>query len=123
MNGDWQQMHGDARDIGIGADGSIWVAAGGGIFRWNGVSWDRTSGSAVRIDVDPYGTPWVIDHTDDIYDLLTECGSSAPATRGISELEQTARSGSSAPAVAAAVMASTAGMGMIGSRYTAVPGR
>ena len=70
VNGDWQQMHGDARDIGIGADGSIWVAAGGGIFRWNGVSWDRTSGSAVRIDVDPYGTPWVIDNSNDIYELI-----------------------------------------------------
>ena len=70
VDGFWQQMQGDARDIGIGADGSVWVAAGGGIFRWNGVSWDRTSGSAVRIDVDPQGIPWIIDHTDDIYQLI-----------------------------------------------------
>ena len=48
----------------------MWIAAGGGIYRWNGFDWERTSGSAVRIDVDPYGTPWVIDHTDDIYELI-----------------------------------------------------
>lgn len=70
INDQWQRLPGDARDVGIGANGAVWVAAGGGIFHWNGLDWDRVSGSAVRIDVDPAGNPWVIDHTDDIYELV-----------------------------------------------------
>lgn len=68
-DGIWQHLPGEARDIGIGANGAVWVVSGGGVFRWNGISWDRTSGSATRIDVDPTGQPWVVDSTNDIYRL------------------------------------------------------
>lgn len=70
IDGVWQRLPGDARDIAIGADGTVWVAAGGGIYRWNGIDWDRFSGSGVRIAVDPLGIPWVIDHTDDIHQQI-----------------------------------------------------
>lgn len=70
VDGIWEQLHGDTRDIGIGADGSVWVTAGGGTYKWNGLGWDRFGGSGVRIDVDPNGLPWIIDHTDDIYQLV-----------------------------------------------------
>jgi len=68
-DGIWQHLPGEARDVGIGANGAVWVVSGGGVFRWNGISWDRTSGSATRIDVSPSGQPWVVDSTGDVYRL------------------------------------------------------
>lgn len=66
----WLRVAGEARDIGIGADGSVWVTSGGGTFRWNGVDWDPHRGSGTRIDVDPSGNPWVINSSDHIYQLI-----------------------------------------------------
>jgi len=68
-DGIWQHLPGEARDVGIGANGAVWVVSGGGVYRWNGIGWDRTSGSATRIDVGPSGQPWVVDSTNDIYRL------------------------------------------------------
>jgi hypothetical protein len=68
----WQQLPGLARDIGIGANGSVWVVGvtptpgGFTIHRWNGRDWDLVPGGAVRIDVDPRGTPWVVNDRGDI---------------------------------------------------------
>ncbi|MCB2185331.1 MAG: hypothetical protein KQJ78_02860 [Deltaproteobacteria bacterium] len=65
-NGQWKKLPGQARDIGCGADGSVWVigadSAGGGygVWQWNHGSWTRTNGSGVRIDVDNRGRPWVV---------------------------------------------------------------
>jgi len=68
----WQQLPGLASDIGIGANGSVWVIgvtpAPGGftIHRWNGREWDLVPGGAVRIDVDPRGNPWVVNDAGNI---------------------------------------------------------
>lgn len=71
--GAWRRMGGNARDIGIGADGSVWVTSGGGTYRYDPEaigSWVGVRGSGVRIDVDPNGVPWVVDHTNDIHQLI-----------------------------------------------------
>jgi len=66
----WVRMTGNARDIGIGADGSVWITSGGGTYRFDEGDWIGVRGSGVRIDVDPNGIPWVIDHTNDIHQLI-----------------------------------------------------
>ena len=70
-DGFWQRMPGYALDIGIGADGSVWVAYYEGVYRWNGFSWDNYGGSGSRIDVGPDGTPWVVGLSDRIYTLTS----------------------------------------------------
>ena len=68
-------MPGLASDIGIGANGDVWVigtttASGGfGIFHYNlsGNNWDQVDGGAVRIAVDPEGNPWVVNDVGKIY--------------------------------------------------------
>jgi hypothetical protein len=76
----WEQRPGSAHDIGIGADGAVWVigtnAVGGGygIYAWNGSNWDGIDGGGVNISVDPSGLPWVTNDADNIYqreDLTT----------------------------------------------------
>ena len=56
----WVQLPGAGNDIGVGANGTVWVigtnaeAGGYGIYRMNASrNWDKIPGSAVRIDVDP----------------------------------------------------------------------
>jgi hypothetical protein len=70
----WSQLPGTARDIGIGANGSVWIIGttpdGYGSYSigvWNGSSWTVIDGAAVRISVDPAGNPWVIAHDNTIY--------------------------------------------------------
>jgi hypothetical protein len=72
--GDFQLRPGSARDIGIGADGSVWVIGtnsvhgGFGIYRWNGDNWDAVAGGGVRIAVGPHGNPWVVNSSQKIYE-------------------------------------------------------
>ncbi len=72
-DGRWQRQAGRARDIGIGADGSVWVIGtdrqpnGYGIYRWTGSAWQRVAGAALRIAVGPDGMPWVVNDQDRIY--------------------------------------------------------
>lgn len=69
----WTRQLGGASDIGIGADGTVWVIGtdprpgGFGIYRWTGSSWGRVEGAAVRIDVDPDGSPWIVNDSHQIY--------------------------------------------------------
>ncbi|HPH86514.1 MAG TPA: hypothetical protein PLC48_13680 [Ferruginibacter sp.] len=69
----WSQLSGAASDIGIGANGSVWIIGtnsvngGYGIFHWNGSNWDAVDGGAVRIAVDPNGTPWVLNDKRQIF--------------------------------------------------------
>ena len=69
----WEQLPGAAKDIGIGANDSVWVigtnpvGGGFGIYRWDGSNWNGTDGGAVRIDVDPKGIPWVVNDAGNIY--------------------------------------------------------
>lgn len=56
-----------ASDIGIGADGSVFIVGiesgklGSKIYKWTGSTWQLWSGRAVRIDVGPNGYPWIVD--------------------------------------------------------------
>ena len=71
--GSWQMLPGLAKDIGVGADGSVWVigmdSTGGGysIHQWNGSNWTRIDGGAIRIAVAPDGNPWVVNSNDNIF--------------------------------------------------------
>ena len=59
--GSWTQVPGSARDIGIGAEGDVWIMrADGSIARWNIArnDWDPTNGTGAQISVGPGGTPW-----------------------------------------------------------------
>ncbi|AMC11517.1 hypothetical protein Lupro_09665 [Lutibacter profundi] len=75
QNNTWHRMPGTAKDIGIGANGDIWIIGSDainsnyGIYKWNGTQWVKFPGAAVRIDVGPNGTPWVVNSFDDIYKL------------------------------------------------------
>ena len=59
-------MPGAARDIAIGADGSVWVIGldpapgGNGLHRWQYGQWQRNDGGGVRVAVGPDGQPWVV---------------------------------------------------------------
>jgi hypothetical protein len=69
----WKLLPGKARDIGIGAEGSVYIigrtaeAGGYGIYKWNGSDWTKISGAGVRITVDHTGTPWIIDSAGSVY--------------------------------------------------------
>jgi hypothetical protein len=71
----WTRQPGLATDIGIGADGSVWVigtnpvGAGQdfGVFRWNGSSWDGVDGGGVQISVDKDGVPWIANSKGEIF--------------------------------------------------------
>jgi len=69
----WDKLVGEAKDIGIGANNSVWVIGtnsvngGYGIYHWNGNTWNSVDGGAVRIDVDSRGNPWVVNSSGYIY--------------------------------------------------------
>lgn len=69
----WEFIAGQARDVGVGADGSAWVIAwtstpgGYGIAKWNGNFWENIPGGATRIDVGPNGRPWVVNDAGNIF--------------------------------------------------------
>ncbi len=68
--GNWQQLPGRARDIGAGADGSLWIIGDNkGIYQWNedAYAWERVKGEAVRIAVMASGTPVVVNDKEEIY--------------------------------------------------------
>ena len=76
LSAQWQQIGGQARDIGVGANGTPWVvgwvSSGGGNYplaKWNGNFWETVAmpGGAVRIDVGPNGNPWVVNAAGLIY--------------------------------------------------------
>ena len=68
-----QQLPGSANDIGVGADGSVWVigtnptTGGFGIYRWTGVTWQAVDGGGTRIAVAPDGQPWVVNSSGLIF--------------------------------------------------------
>lgn len=74
----WTQVGTRASDIGVGANGTLWmignVAEGAnfGIHRGvvdpkGGVSWTKMAGSAVRVDVDALGNAWVVNAGGAVY--------------------------------------------------------
>ena len=80
----WQVLPGCARDIGIGADGSVWAISctpvgtkDFTIQKWNGAGWGQSDGHAVRIAVGPTGIPWVVNSIGDIYRRISSDVTSA----------------------------------------------
>lgn len=74
MLADYGPVAGSARDIGIGANGSVWVvgtnrvnASGYEIYRWTGLGWQGMPGEASRIAVDPSGNAWIVNEAGDIW--------------------------------------------------------
>ena len=72
----WDQMPGTATDVGIGADGSVFIigtefatVTGGNIIeKWNGSGWDKMPDCAgIHIAVDPHGTPWVVNKSNIVF--------------------------------------------------------
>jgi Tectonin domain len=71
----WEQLPGRAKDISVGADGSVWVigtnpvgtARDFGIYEWDGSNWAGVDGGAVRIAVGPNGVPWVVNSAGQIF--------------------------------------------------------
>ena len=73
VGNDWVVHSGAATDIGVGADGSVWivgtnpVAGGYGIYTWTGPGLVPVPGGAVVISVGPSGNPWVVNSAGQIY--------------------------------------------------------
>jgi Tectonin domain len=72
----WIPRPGQAKDIGVGADGTVWVigsnsvgawAGNYGIYRWTGSAWEAVDDGGARIAVDPDGLPWIVTSGGDIY--------------------------------------------------------
>jgi hypothetical protein len=70
----WESRPGAAKDVGIGANGVVWViganpvAGSFDIHRWDGVSqWERADGGGTQIAVDHFGRPWIVNHLKEIY--------------------------------------------------------
>ncbi len=88
---DWIRIPGDARDIGVGADGTVWVLGGSiygnyghdffndafnndidydfGLWVLDEFGWLEYPGSGIRLDVDPDGYPWVVNSDHEIWRL------------------------------------------------------
>lgn len=71
----WDHIPGQATDIGVGANGTTWIIGnnpvtyGHSIFRWmdNIQAFVKVAGEAVRVDVNHFGIPWVVNNSGDIY--------------------------------------------------------
>jgi hypothetical protein len=68
------RMPGGANDIGIGADGSVWIVGtnnlgwpGSQIYKWDGSTWVANDGAGVRIAVDPAGIPWIVNSIGEVW--------------------------------------------------------
>jgi len=72
LGDNWQNMPGRAKDIGGGADGSVWIiGSNDSPYKWNdaGYAWEQASGSAKRISVLPDGTPVIMNAEGRIFKL------------------------------------------------------
>ncbi|MCQ4575481.1 MAG: von Willebrand factor type A domain-containing protein [Candidatus Brocadiales bacterium] len=74
VGGSWRKLPGSAHDIGVGANGAVWIIGtdetdgGYGIYRWNGSGWDGVDGGGVRIAVGPAGEPWIVNSRQEIFE-------------------------------------------------------
>ena len=75
-SGSWVNVPGGGHDIGVGADGSVWllglnaVAGGFQTYRYNGTGWDAVNGGGVAIAVGPDGLPWVVNSSGQIFERV-----------------------------------------------------
>jgi hypothetical protein len=62
VNNAWQQVPGQAKDIGAGVDGTVvHVGLSNTMYRWNGSGWSDSFGAdALHVAIDPQGNPWTI---------------------------------------------------------------
>jgi hypothetical protein len=75
VTGQWQQLPGGAHDVGVGAEGTVWVigtdATPGGygiyVYAQNG-QWDRIDGGATQVAVTGKGVPWVVNAAGSIFE-------------------------------------------------------
>jgi len=65
---------GNARDIAVGADGSVFIIAddevapgNGSIKKWTGSGWLHIGGFGTRIAVDPQGHWWIVNSAGEIW--------------------------------------------------------
>ena len=73
----WRQVPGSAKDIGVGADGSVWIIGTNpsgtkdnfGVHRWTGKDWFGVEGGGVQISVDKSGEPWMVNALGNIFFL------------------------------------------------------
>ena len=71
----YSEVGGSAIDIGVGANGSVWVIGtnntpgGKGIYRFTNQwpFWQSVAGGALRIAVDPNGNPYVLNSADQLF--------------------------------------------------------
>ena len=71
------QLPGGASDIGIGADGSVYVVGGtpangnfnNKIYKWTGSSWSETTGAGMIVAVDKWGVAWALTAEGQMYSL------------------------------------------------------
>jgi hypothetical protein len=78
-------MPGLARDLDVGADGSVWVIGWGAtattdttIYKWNGTAWIAVDGAAIKIAVAPDGTPWALNSTGAIFHRINNVWTQMP---------------------------------------------
>jgi LmbE family N-acetylglucosaminyl deacetylase len=97
----WETISGpSARDIGTGADGSVFVTGkdpvvgGGRIYKWSGNAWGEIGGTSTQISVDGIGRPLVINERGEIF-FWEDLGWNVLALGGINQpLTQIAASAS-----------------------------
>lgn len=71
--GNWVPVAGRARDIGVGAEGSVWaigvkpVDGGFQVMKWNESKWDMMKEGAVRVAVGNDGTPWFVNDAHKLF--------------------------------------------------------
>jgi hypothetical protein len=71
----WQHLPGSAKDIGVGADGSVWIIGTNpsgnkdnfGVHKWTGKDWAGVEGGGVQISVDKSGSPWMVNAMGNIF--------------------------------------------------------
>lgn len=84
---DWIRVPGEARDIGVGADGTVWVLGANtydnfdfdgfgndvdydfGLWVLDDFGWREVPGAGIRLDVGPDGYPWVVNSDHEIWRL------------------------------------------------------
>jgi len=84
---DWVRVPGEASDIGIGADGTVWILGTNlydnfnfdffddgidydfGLWVLDEFGWLEVPGAGLRLDVDPDGYPWVVNSEHEIWRL------------------------------------------------------
>jgi hypothetical protein len=66
----WKLLPGKASDIGVGANGKVWVAGTNAIYSWEGKGWRIGGLKASSIAVDRMGMPWMTSARGEIYRIV-----------------------------------------------------